>query len=369
MNNLLRKLKKISPRWLVKSVKNRIAFTDWEIESMKKTNPYINDPDEFIYENSPIIAGIIYSSTQYHKYWIAACREQKISYRIIHLEKADWLEQINERKCDVYLVWPDIRTQEIKLMQDERLRIMSDEMGLKIYPGLKEIWLYENKRVQHYWLRKHGFPAPRTWVFYDEPEALSFFETAEFPLVFKSNHGASASGVYIVESADEAKRKAKEFLRKGYAPKRNIAGKRQKGGLYIQQYLPNVKEWRMVRIGESYFGHGKDMRGQFHSGSGKANWDMPPQAAFDLLIDITEKGNFSSMDVDIFEDAQGNMYVNELQTVFGNSVAKEQMKIDGVPGRFVIGSDGKFIFEEGSFCENHLCSIRLKTILKDFNEG
>src|SRR5690606_5568935 len=214
-------------------------------------------------------------------------------------------------------------------------------------------------RAQYYWLDVNNYPIPNTWVFYEIEEAVNFLTTAYYPLVFKSNLGASASGVYIVRSKKEAISMATSFLRRGYRMKGSKSKQRQKGSLYIQQYLSNVKEWRMVRIGDSYFGHGKDMTGQFHSGSGKANWDMPPKKAFDLLIEITKRGNFTSMDVDIFEAPDGSLYVNELQTVFGNSIAKEQMKVDGVPGRYVIGAGGDFVFEPGSFCENHLCNLRL----------
>lgn len=368
MNGFISIFKKISPRWLTNYLRDRIEFRQWDAENFKKTNPYINEPDVCLYDDSPIKIGILYGSRQYHKYWIAACKELKISHQIIYLERADWMEQVETANCDVFAVWPDIKTQEIKLMFDERLRIMEEEMHLKLYPSLKEIWLYENKRVQHYWLKYHGFPIPETKIFYDEKEAVTYLQQAEYPLVMKSNHGASASGVYIIKNANEAIKKAKRFLRKGYAPKSNAAGKLQKGSIYIQEYIPNSKEWRMVRIGDSYFGHGKDMSGQFHSGSGKANWDMPPKAAFDLLIDITEKGNFTSMDVDIFEASDGRLYINELQTVFGNSVAKEQMKIDGISGRYVLNENKEFIFEPGSFCEHHLCVLRIKDILTWFNE-
>ena len=68
--------------------------------------------------------------------------------------------------------------------------------------------------------------------------------------------------------------------------------------------------------------------------------------------------------VDIFEDSQGNLYVNELQTVFGTSIAKEQLKIDGIPGRMLRNDQGEFLFEAGDFCQNHLCNLRLKYILK-----
>src|SRR5690606_28690351 len=180
---------------------------------------------------------------------------------------------------------------------------------------------------QNYWLKSHGFKTPKTWVFYRLEEALDFLNGAEFPLVFKSNLGASASGVYIIHNRDEAIKKAKSFLNKGYKIKGEKRIPLQRGSLYIQEFLKNTKEWRMVRIGDSYFGHGKDMVGQFHSGSGKANWDMPPKEAFEILHEVTEKGNFTSMDVDIFEDREGNLYINELQTVFGNSIAKEQLKV------------------------------------------
>ncbi len=357
--------KSISPNWLIRRIKNKITFQEWETESWEKTNPYIKDSDEFHFENSRIKAGILYNTMQYHKHWIAACRELQISYQIIYFEKPDWLEQIKQAACNVFLVWPDIRTQEIKQMWDERLQIMVEEMNCQIFPSLKEVWLYENKRTQNYWLEAHGFRTPATWIFYNLKDALKFLDTASYPIVMKSNLGASASGVYIIYTRKEALQKAKKFIKYGYSPKRNAAGKKQKGSIYIQEYLPNVKEWRMVRIGNSYFGHGKDLNGHFHSGSGKANYNLPPKNAFKLLQEITEAGSFYSMDVDLFEDSGGNLYVNELQTVFGTRIAKEQMKIDNVPGRYVTGENNDFTFEEGNFCRNHMCNLRLQFILEN----
>jgi hypothetical protein len=356
-------MKKVTPRVVITFLRNRIEFRQWDIENFKKSNPFIKEPDRYICKDSSIKVGIMYNTWQYHKHWIAACRDLNVSYQIIYLERSDWISQVNKSGCDLYVVWPDIKTQETKLMFDERLRIMEEEMHKKLYPSLKEIWLYENKRVQHYWLKHHGFRTPLTYVFYDEDEAINYLRKADYPLVMKSNHGASASGVFIIENVREAIKKTKKFLRKGYAPKRNAAGKLQKGSVFIQEYIANSKEWRMVRIGNSYFGHGKDMSGQFHSGSGKANWKLPPVEAFTLLKEITERGGFTSMDVDLFEDQSGNFYVNELQTVFGNSVAKEQMKINGIPGRYILDSKGKLLFEEGSFCNNHLCNLRLDYLL------
>lgn len=366
MNQLIYKIKSCLPIPLRRFLLKFINLSNYREYSNKMANPYKDDPDRFIYKNSQNIVGIIHSKMHYHKFWIAACRDEKISYQIIYLDRSDWLDQIENSGCETFLVWPDISDDITKQMQDERLRIITGELKKNIYPSLKEIWLYENKRVQNYWLNLHGFKTPKTWVFYRLEEALDFLNYAEFPLVFKSNLGASASGVYIIHNRNEAIKKAKSFLNKGYKIKGEKRIPLQRGSLYIQEFLKNTKEWRMVRIGNSYFGHGKDMVGQFHSGSGKANWDMPPKKAFEILHEVTEKGGFTSMDVDMFEDVDGNLYINELQTVFGNSIAKEQLKVNGIPGRMLRTQNGDFVFEAGDFCKNHLCSLRLQYLVESY---
>lgn len=364
MNKLLFKIKDLLPNSVRRLLLQLFNFSTYREYSNQMANPYRDDPDRVEFETSSAVVGIVYSKMNYHKFWIAACRDLMVSFQIIYLERNDWLEQVQASNCDALLVWPDISDDATKIMQDERLRIIKSELKKEIYPSLKSVWLYENKRVQHYWLKTHGFKTPQTWVFYRLEEAIAFLQQATFPLVFKSNLGASASGVYIVKDKKEALKKATLFLQNGYKVKGEKRIPRQVGSLYIQEYLPSVKEWRMVRIGDSYFGHGKDMIGQFHSGSGKANWDMPSKQAFDLLYDVTEKGGFTSMDVDMFEDSLGHLYINELQTVFGTSIAKEQLKVDGIPGRMLRNESGEFVFEAGEFCVNHLCNLRLKYLLE-----
>lgn len=364
MNKQLYKLKQFIPISVRRMLLQNLNFATYREYSNRMANPYKDNPDRVIFDNNNALMGIIYSKHNYHKFWIAACNDLEVSYQLIYLEKNDWLEQIQSSGCNTLLVWPDISDEATKIMQDERLRIAKYELNKAIYPSLKALWLYENKRVQNYWLKAHGFKTPKTWVFYRLEDAICFLEKATYPIVFKSNLGAAASGVYIVNDKNEALKKATEFLKKGYKVKGEKRISRQYGSLYIQEYLPSVKEWRMVRIGDSYFGHGKDMAGQFHSGSGKANWNMPPQEALELLYDVTEKGQFTSMDVDIFEDEQGNLYINELQTLFGNSIAKEQLKIDGVPGRLLRDEHGEYVFDAGDFCQNHLCNLRLQYIIR-----
>ena len=364
MIRLIYFLKNFVPKRLRKMFVSRIKIKGYREYSNRMANPFSSESDVCTFPDSNFKMGIVYSVSQYHKFWISACKELGVSYEIIYLSNSDWMDKLLNAKCDALLVWSDITTQTIKTMQDERLLVIAKELKIKVYPEIDSLLLYENKRLQHYWLKANQFPVIPTKVFYDENEIEGFLSSTKLPIVMKSNLGASASGVYIFKTRAEALKKSREFMRKGYKLKGDATRPRQQGGLYVQEYLPGLKEWRMVRIGNSYFGHGKDMKGQFHSGSGKANWDVPPTRLFELLFDITERGGFSSMDVDIFEDENGNLYVNELQALFGNSIAKEQLKMDGTPGRMLRDHNGDFHFEAGDFCRNHLCNLRLEHVIK-----
>ena len=120
----------------------------------------------------------------------------------------------------------------------------------------------------------------------------------------------------------------------------------------------------MVRIGDSYFGHPKGRRGDFHSGSGRVEWDVPEPRHLDLLHRVTEAGGFRSMDVDVFETPDGRLWVNELQAVFGASLAIDQLRRDGEPGRMIRTVDGSWRFEPGDFARNACANARIRDTLQ-----
>ena len=106
-------------------------------------------------------------------------------------------------------------------------------------------------------------------------------------------------------------------------------------------------EWRILKIGNSYFGHQKLFKGEFASGSGRVGWVAPPVELLKMVRELCVKGGFPCMDADIFETKDGKYYINELQAVFG-SYLDYQMSINGVHGRYV-DTNGEFVFQEGDF--------------------
>ncbi len=104
--------------------------------------------------------------------------------------------------------------------------------------------------------------------------------------------------------------------------------------------------------------------GDFHSGSGKVLWEEPPARLLDFLRQASDTGGFTSMNIDIFETAEGRYLVNELQAVFGASHSKDQLRVNGRPGRFIFEKDThRWVFEEGDFARNACTNLRVEHLL------
>lgn len=316
--------------------------------------------------------GILTAFHDEHLNYVKACEEMGLAYSLIDILAPDWIRRVQESQCDGFLLHPPNDIQERKSMLDEIAWVISDLLQKPIYPSFKELYIYENKRNMAWWLKSQGFPHPPTQIFARKTDALDYLRQASYPLVFKTNIGAGASGVRIIQSRARALHIARaifgfshpaltlgeiRFSSKYKGIPLPLLGRIQKHYLIVQEFIPIRWEWRMIRIGESYFGHKKLLRDGFASGSGKAALEQPPQELLELTRQICERGGFRSMNVDIFESEKGEFLVNELQTIFG-SYSPIQMRVDGKPGRYLF-RDQAFHFEEGVFNQHgsHLLRV------------
>lgn len=311
---------------------------------------------------SPLRFGIVRNAAQYHSHYVKACLEMGVPFRVIDLYAADWLERVEASGCDALLLWPDAVLSIWSTMIKDRVEVLERELGYPVVPSSREVWMYEDKRRMAYWLAANRVPHPRTWVFYDRDEAHGFADSCELPVVFKTSFGASASGVRIVASRRALRSLVRRAFGRGITPGGTDWRDRQWGSLILQEYLPEVREWRMVRIGNSYFGHPKGRVGEFHSGSGAVEWTVPEDAHLTLLHELTERAGFRSMNVDMFETGEGRLLVNELQAVFGASYAVDQLRVNDDAGRFVRAASG-WRFERGDFARNACTNLRIEDAL------
>jgi len=346
-------------------IQRHINLMETRTASWVARDPFAKDPPEFNCESKyPYKLGIIKEFWHNHKYYIAACRDLKVSYRVLDITGPDWREVIKTSGCDAFLVYPSTHISVWKQMYDERLKILVNYDGLTILPSLEALWIWESKRRMHYWLDANNISHPKTWIFYSRKEALSFARSVRLPIVYKSDLGSGATGVIIFRDRSKLKRHIDHCFTKGFTTYRRGPKDREWGFIIFQQYIENAREWRMIRIGDSFFGYEKLKVGDFHSGSHKWRYSRPPSYLLDLSKKITDQGGFLSMDLDIFITPDGRCLINELQPLFGMGNPYEMCVVDGSPGRMIFNQkDGTWVFEKGNFCQNNLCNLRVETLL------
>ena len=329
-----------------------------------------------------------------HYLWIEACeRNDCIDYGVVNLLSANWFEEIQKHKFEILLAKPGGYSTAFKQLYDERIYILGKVMAYKVYPSPEEILVYENKRFLSFWLKANDIPHPETNVFYELEEAKQFIKKQKFPLIAKSNIGASGSGVVRLSNYEETL----SYIHQGFSDKgvkrrwgpnfnsgrllhrifhyllhpgkiskkiniySRVKNEIQRGFVILQEYVPHTFEWRCVRIGDSFFAHKKMAIDDKASGLLIKQYENPPLNLLDFVKGLTDDFEFYSQAIDIFETQDGQYLVNEMQCIFGQS-DPYQMLVDGKPGRYRY-LEGKWIFEEGDFASNACYDLRLDYII------
>lgn len=309
---------------------------------------------------SPVRFGIIRNAALYHTHFTRACLEVGVPFRVLDLFRSDWLQQVEGSGCEVLLVWPDAVLSMWNTMIKERMEVLARELGYATVPTLAEIWMYEDKRRMMYWLAANRVPHPRTWVFYDRKEAAEFCAHCDLPIVFKTAFGAASTGVFVLRSRRALASVVRRAFSRGVTPGGTDWRDRQWGSVLLQEYLADVREWRMVRIGDAFLCRLKAKVGDFHSGSGLVSWARPSERLLEFAREVTERGGFRSMDVDIFETTDGRLLVNELQAVFGPIRESNLERGSEHRGRWHFDrSAGTWTFEAGDFYRNACANERV----------
>ncbi|MCF0206234.1 MAG: hypothetical protein HUK15_02295, partial [Bacteroidales bacterium] len=236
---------------------------------------------------------------------ISSCKELGVDCEVVDIISSDWVQNVKNSDCDGYYCPSNCISQELKTIQDERYYFVSQIMKRPIYPDFTGLYIHESKRNMAAWLELHDYPHAKTRTFTNRSEAMEYLENCTYPIVTKSNVGAGASKVMILKTKMQAKRIARKclsesrfnFMQSGYFYKTKFNRKAipnvrdlrhsQKDYFIVQEFVENVKcEWRILKIGNSYFGHQKLLKGNFASGSGLVGWVNPPKELLYMVHDL-----------------------------------------------------------------------------------
>src|SRR5690606_27605939 len=220
-------------------------------------------------------------------------------------------------QAEVFLFWPTIYKPIQKQFWDERIYAIKYYLNKEVFPSFDVLWLYESKRKSLNWLKSNNYPHPETFVFFDKESALNFINSSKFPIVSKTDQGASASGVYILKNKSQAVSVINKAFGKGLRMKNKGLNDLHQGYIIFQEYLPDCQEWRMIRVGDSYFCRYKIRVGEFHSGSGDIEWAKPPEHLLNSIKEISETLDIPNINIDFFETTDGRFLINEIHALWG----------------------------------------------------
>ncbi|WP_214480823.1 hypothetical protein [Bacillus sp. SM2101] len=334
----------------------------------------------------------VFSDPQGHeKAIVDACIDRNVDYVIIDIFAPNWIEQFEEAECDGYIVRPPTKTRLWRNVFLNRIWLIKDRLEGKCVPELESILYYESKIMMTDFYKLNELPHVSSNTFFNIKEALHFVkQTKAFPKIIKSDGGNSGLGVKKINSKVKLMLQIyKSFFTKnifrGYHTLNDLPKfvksylkplkmyknmnreyfpftERGQGYIHIQEHVDMKTEWRVIKIGNSYFGFRKPKgKNGLRSGSGfLGDWVDPPKELLNLVKAWCEKLKISSMSFDIFEDLEGNYLINEMQVFFG-SISPSQMYIDGIPGRY-IWENGNWVFVEGEFCRYNCNLLRIELL-------
>lgn len=325
----------------------------------------ITKQEEHVFESSKYTVGIVKEKWHLHSSYIKACQELNISYTVIDFFSKNWLEDLMSKSIDFLIVRPSVQYTPWKDMFDNRLKLLQDNFDIPVFPNYNELWIWESKLRTLEFLKLNKLPHPKSYIFYDIGELFEYASKFDYPIVYKASSGSGASGIKILKNASQLKSLSKHVLNSGIRSYRKHKLDKEHGFVILQDYLKDVKEWRIIRIGDYFFGFEKLKNGEFHSGSQNFGYGIPPEKCLNLAKEVTDTYNFKYVDIDIFVTQDGTFLINEIQPYFGQKDDRELLQIDNESGRLSFNENTKtWDFEKGEFCKNNLCNLRVLEMIK-----
>ncbi|MAF24794.1 hypothetical protein CL634_04380 [bacterium] len=155
-----------------------------------------------------------------------------------------------------------------------------------VFPNLSQNIFFNNKFLQHYFLKSNNLPIPKTFVTDQINQAQKYISHTAYPFVTKIYHSASGQGVFLIKN----KIAALKYLKNSKI-------------FYAQEFIPDQdRDLRIITVGEKIAAaywriNPTNWLHNLNHGSTISNKNIP-QTAKTLAIKISKKMNFPWMAYD-----------------------------------------------------------------------
>lgn len=267
------------------------------------------------------------------------------SYEIIDLDRNDWLQKIKPFNI---IIWKSPWMGRLSFHYKEKIFFIKNHLGKEIMPNFDTIWHFDSKIAQHFLFEHYNIKSPKTFVTFDEFEAIQYINKCSYPQILKLSAGSSSNNITLIKNQNQAKKEIKKHFLKTYFWKKKYkhCDHQMFGSIYLQEFIPNNdSDLRITVIGDRFaFGFWRDNRkNDFRaSGSGKIDYKREvPKEMINQCIEISKKLNFDSMAYDI-------IFNNDDPMITEISYGYNQTAIYNAPGYYE-KNNKELIFRDGHY--------------------
>ncbi|HQO10484.1 MAG TPA: glycosyltransferase [Clostridiales bacterium] len=284
----------------------------------------------------------------------------KIEYEWMDINKENFWEKV--KSLDLFIFrWRHFDSD--KILANTILPIIEKQLKVKVFPDQNTCWHFDDKIRQYYLLKSSGFPYVKSWIFWNEEEAVDWINKAEFPKIFKLKGGAGSTNVIKIKSKQNAIKLTRNLFRKGImsgempasssidknylncyikrlkrtakavlnwirSKKDDYFWQKDKNYIMFQEFLDGNKfDTRITVIGNRAFGFRRMTRkNDFRaSGSGKIDHDHTKidLECVKLAFKVSNKFNFQSMAYDFIYNTSGGTEICEISYTFQDRAVYE----------------------------------------------
>ncbi len=252
-------------------------------------------------------------NTGWWKKFSAALTKNGVSCKPIDVEHNDWLEQIGPVE---HVLWRPNLVEPYLRQSTEKLFLLENILGKKVYPNQKTFWHYNNKNAESYLAKVKGIKMPERFVSYSYEDTLQYLQRCRYPLVSKTAGGAGSRNVRLLKDFSTAKKELDYLFNKDFKNRsinkilkncglRHTKYDMQRYYVHYQEFVPgNVRDFRVTTIGNKYVFafFRRNRKNDFRaSGSGLIEYDRTDHnfAVMQYCLDVSRENGFDTMCYDI----------------------------------------------------------------------
>jgi glutathione synthase/RimK-type ligase-like ATP-grasp enzyme len=274
-------------------------------------------------------------------------QNNQFPFRVVDIHSRSWMEML--AGIDMIVWAPGSSPAELDEAR-RKIFYLNEFLGIKTYPTVRSINLYEDKILQSWVLARLGFDTPPTVTSFSREDALEGLKELGDEVVWKITTGSASYGVELLSARQARAATRRAFSARGrstYWPYLN-----QKDYVYAQPLQRDLRtDMRIMVIGPLLFGFYRDAPPKDFRASGMRR-ERKQALPYDALEDawrISRELDVGAVAVDSLVDQDFTQRrIIELSS-FTGVLTQDQLQVDGRPGVYIRRSAGSFEFHEGQY--------------------